>query len=65
MPVSSLIVGVDLVAIKAIRNVQTVVGDITTQKCRQDLRGLMRDFNADVYGSSCGESENDLMRVPT
>ena len=35
MPVSSLIVGIDLASIKAIRGVRTLVGDITTQKARQ------------------------------
>ena len=35
MPMSSLIVGIDLVPIKAVRGVRTIVGDITTQKARQ------------------------------
>ena len=32
MPMSSLIIGIDLVPIKAVRGVRTIVGDITTQK---------------------------------
>lgn len=32
---SSLIIGIDLVPIRAIRGVRTIVGDITTQKARQ------------------------------
>ena len=35
MPMTSLIIGIDLAPIKAIRGVRTMVGDITTQKARQ------------------------------
>lgn len=38
LPVSSLIIGIDLVPIRAIRGVRTIVGDITTQKARQAIR---------------------------
>jgi AdoMet-dependent rRNA methyltransferase SPB1 len=41
MPASSLIIGVDLDPIRAIPNVKTFVGDITTQKCRTTLRSLL------------------------
>ncbi|KAI0271345.1 Spb1 C-terminal domain-containing protein [Gloeopeniophorella convolvens] len=48
MPISSLIVGVDLVAIKPIPRVTTFAADITTTHCRNLLRGELKDWKADV-----------------
>jgi AdoMet-dependent rRNA methyltransferase SPB1 len=48
MPKGSLIIGVDLVPIKALPHVITFQADITTPICRQTLRQHMHDWKADL-----------------
>lgn len=48
MPVSSVIVGVDLVPIAPIRNVITFQGDITTNECSKTIENTLASWKADV-----------------
>jgi AdoMet-dependent rRNA methyltransferase SPB1 len=47
-PLKSLIVGVDLAPIKPLPNVITFQSDITTEHCRQQLRGHLKTWKADT-----------------
>lgn len=49
MPVQSIIVGVDLAPIRAIPNVITLQEDITSSKCRSELRKHFKTQETDVY----------------
>jgi len=48
MPTNHVLVGVDLVPIKAVPNCETIIGDITTQKCRTDIKKSLQNWKADV-----------------
>lgn len=48
MPVSSIIIGVDLVPIRPIKGVTTIVADIRTQRCRNVISQNLRGSEVDV-----------------
>lgn len=48
MPISKVIIGVDLAAIKPIEGVKTIQADITGEKCRSELKKELKGWKADV-----------------
>jgi AdoMet-dependent rRNA methyltransferase SPB1 len=48
MPTGSIVLGVDLLPIRAIRNVKTLVADITTADCRRQITSELHGWKADV-----------------
>ncbi len=48
MPSGSIVLGVDLLPIRAIRNVKTLVSDITTAECRKLVSAELQGWRADV-----------------
>lgn len=48
MPAERIVVGVDLDPIKPIQNVFTLQEDITTPKCRTEIKKIVKEWPADV-----------------
>jgi AdoMet-dependent rRNA methyltransferase SPB1 len=48
MPAGSMVLGIDLLPIRAIRNVKTLVSDITTAECRRLVTSELNGWKADV-----------------
>lgn len=48
MPVSSVVIGVDIVTIKPIRGCIAMQQDITTAECRAAIKQQMRNWKVDV-----------------
>ena len=48
MPKGSIVLGVDLLPIKTIRDVKTIVADITTAECRKMVVTELQGWKADV-----------------
>lgn len=48
MPPGSITLGIDLLPIRAIRNVKTIVADITTAECRRLVQQELQGWKADV-----------------
>jgi AdoMet-dependent rRNA methyltransferase SPB1 len=51
MPVSSVLIGVDLAAIKPVGNAVLLQQDITTSQCRSEIKKSLHGWKVDVYAN--------------
>ena len=49
MPMSSLVMGIDLDPIHPIKGVTTLVGDITTPRVRKEISNFLKTWKADIF----------------
>ena len=63
MPAGSKIIGVDLVPIRAIRNVVTIAQDITTQKCYAQLNKELDGRAVDLVRAAPPRAEPQAPRA--
>jgi AdoMet-dependent rRNA methyltransferase SPB1 len=60
----SIILGIDLLPIRAIRNVKTIVADITSQECRKLIANELQTWKADVVLCDGAPNVISIMKFP-
>jgi AdoMet-dependent rRNA methyltransferase SPB1 len=65
MAQGSIILGVDLLPIRALRNVKTIVNDITTAECRKLIQQELQGWKADVVLCDGAPNVSHLHKMST